>query len=115
MAAITCARAMGIVSSGSSSCHRVEMMKQIAAALILAVALAAVARTAPQDPQEQRPTFKSSIDLVPVDVCIVDKTGHPVTNLEAKDFSLTIDGRPRRIAPAQYIPAGRDSGPAEPV
>jgi VWFA-related protein len=115
MAAITCARAMGIVSSGSSRCHRVEMMKQIAAALILAVALAVVARTAPQDPQEQRPTFKSSIDLVPVDVSIVDKTGHPVTNLEAKDFSLTIDGRPRRIASAQYIPAGRDSGPAEPV
>src|SRR5262249_19931256 len=92
-----------------------DAMKQIAVAFAVAVFLAAVAHALPQDPQEQRPTFKASIDLVPVDVSIVDKTGHPVADLEAKDFVLTIDGRPRKIASAQYIPSGRDTEQAAPV
>jgi len=90
-------------------------MKQIAAVLGLVVAIVTVIRATPQNPQDQRPTFKASIDLVPVDVSVVDKTGHPVTSLEAKDFSLTIDGRPRKIASAQYIPSGRDIEPVAPV
>ena len=92
-----------------------DLMKHIGATLCLVVAIVVGAKSAPQDPQDQRPTFKASIDLVPVDVSIVDKTGHPVTSLEAKDFALTIDGRPRKIASAQYVPSGRGAEPAAPV
>jgi VWFA-related protein len=77
-----------------------------ATALLLACHLASTpqARSA-QDAQGQ-PTFRSSVDLVPVDVNIIDKTGRPVTALEAGDFVLTIDGKVRRIATAQYVAAG---------
>jgi VWFA-related protein len=80
-------------------------MKQLSSAFALACVLVTmVAAQSAQDPQP--PTFRSSVDLVPVDVNIVDRTGRPVTGLEAKDFVLTIDGRPRRIVSAEYVPAG---------
>jgi VWFA-related protein len=70
----------------------------------------------PQDPQQPAATFRSAVDLVPVDVNIIDKTGHPVTGLEAGDFVLTIDGKPRKVATAQYIAAGRETDrPAVPL
>ena len=60
--------------------------------------------------------FRSSVDLVPVDVNIVDRTGRPVGGLEAGDFVLAVDGRPRRIATAQYIPAAAaPTGPPAPT
>jgi VWFA-related protein len=73
-------------------------MKGLAAAL--SVALLALA----QDPQRPpRTTFKSNVDLVPVDVNVIDKTGRPVSDLTAGDFALSVDGKPRRIASAQFI------------
>ena len=87
----------------------------------LAVFAACVLLAAPQQPQQQEPqpprtTFKSAVDLVPVDVNVLDKTGRPVSDLEAADFTLTVDGRPRRIASAQFISIQRaiESAPAKP-
>jgi VWFA-related protein len=63
----------------------------------------------------QTPTFKSAVDLVPVDVSIVDKTGRPVRGLEASDFVLSIDGRPRKIESTQFISsASADPPPPTP-
>jgi VWFA-related protein len=56
----------------------------------------------------QTPTFKTAIDLVPVDVNVVDNTGRPVIGLNAADFTLSVDGRPRRIASAEYISATQE-------
>ena len=67
-----------------------------AAALLLALA-------ASQEPQPPRSTFRSTVDLVPVDVSVVDKNGRPVSDLTAADFTLAVDGKPRRIASAQFI------------
>ena len=53
------------------------------------------------------PTFKSTVDLVPVDVNVVDKNGRPVADLTAEDFTLAVDGKPRRIASAQFISVDR--------
>ena len=75
-------------------------MKPLAAALGLAL-LAAQAQEQP------KPTFKSAVDLVPVDVSVIDKNGRPVPDLEAGDFTLTVDGKPRRIASAQFIAVDR--------
>ena len=58
--------------------------------------------------QEPQPTFKSSVDLVPVDVNIVDRTGRPFADLTAQDFALKVDGKPRRIATAQFIAVTRN-------
>ena len=82
----------------------------------LAVALS-IALAASQDPQAPRTTFKSTVDLVPVDVNVVDKTGRPVSDLAADDFTLTVDGKPRRIASAQFISVQRaiETAPPKPM
>jgi VWFA-related protein len=77
---------------------------------IAAVALVMVSLMAALSAQEQPPqtTFRSSVDLVPVDVSVIDKTGRPVRELTAGDFVLNVDGKPRRIVSAEYISATRE-------
>ena len=58
---------------------------------------------ASQEPQPPRATFKSAVDLVPVDVSVVDRNGRPVPDLTARDFTLSVDGKPRQIASAEFI------------
>lgn len=99
-------------------------MKGFAAALSLALlalstveglALSGVAGpAAAQEQPAPRTTFRSTIDLVPVDVNVVDKNGRPVPDLAAGDFTLEVDGRPRRIASAQFISVDRGTETAPP-
>jgi hypothetical protein len=85
------------------------------AALVLALLALSAAQepAAPQPPQAPRSTFRSNVDLVPVDVNVVDRSGRPVSDLRAEDFTLAVDGRPRRIASAQFISVER-AMPSEP-
>jgi VWFA-related protein len=83
--------------------------------LIVVSAVAVLARTHAQEPQAQTPTFRSSVDLVPVDVSVIDKTGRPVRELTAGDFVLNVDGKPRRIVSAEFISASRDLSPTPPT
>src|SRR5689334_19550581 len=73
--------------------------------LLAASVIAATIGLAAQDPLSSPApqTFRSAVDLVPVDVNIVDGTGRPIADLTAQDFSLKVDGKPRRIASAQFI------------
>src|SRR5689334_2786643 len=66
--------------------------------------------------QAQRPTFKAGVDLVPVDVSVVDKDGRPVPDLTADDFVLSVDGRPRKVASAQFfsVPPATSDAPSTP-
>src|SRR6185436_11384038 len=88
-----------------------------AIALVLGVLAAAAQPVRAQTPAtDQKPTtFKSAIDLVPVDVSVVDKDGRPVEGLRAADFVLTVDGRPRTIGSAQYIATARDAVQPDPA
>jgi VWFA-related protein len=75
--------------------------------------LVASGQTPSQDPaQPAQPTFRSAVDLVPVDVNILDREGKPLPDLQASDFVLEVDGRPRRVASVQYVPSVRESKPA---
>ena len=47
--------------------------------------------------------FKSSVDVVQVDVSAIDGNGQPVTGLTAADFELRVDGRPRQITSVQFV------------
>jgi VWFA-related protein len=47
--------------------------------------------------------FKSSIDVVQVDVSAIDGNGRPITDLKADEFELRVDGRPRRITSVQFV------------
>ncbi len=86
-----------------------DLMKALAAALALVATTAVWAQNAPAPgPAQQPQTFKSSVDLVPVDVNVVDHNGRPIADLTAQDFSLKVDGKPRKIASAQFIAVTRD-------
>src|SRR5262245_26293586 len=84
--------------------HSCAATPAFALAVIAGFAVAAAAQPAPQ----QAPAFKSSVDLVPVDVSVIANDGKPVAGLVATDFTLTVDGRPRRIASAEFVSAVRD-------
>lgn len=62
--------------------------------VLWAFAAAAVA-IAPQ--QEQRPVFRSGVDLVPVTVTVTDQQGRPVANLTQSDFRVFEDNKERPI------------------
>jgi VWFA-related protein len=82
---------------------------KLLAALVASLVVSAAAQTAtPTQEPQPKPTFKSSVDLVPVDVNVLDRTGRPVADLTAQDFSLKVDGKSRRIATAQFIAVTRN-------
>ena len=56
--------------------------------------------------QEQRPAVRSAIAGVLIDVTVLDKDGHPVTDLTAPDFAIVEDGKPQRIVSATLIRGG---------
>lgn len=45
----------------------------------------------------QAPTFRAAVDLVPVDVQVLDRAGHPVHGLTAADFTVKDNGRAQTI------------------
>ena len=71
-------------------------------------------------PAQQAPTFRSGIELIEVDATVIDGDGNPIPDLQAADFSVTVDGSRAsscrrsssrsglpRVAPARPIPRGK--------
>ena len=56
------------------------------------------------------PVFKSGVELVAVDVRVTDRNGRSVGDLTPGDFTVTIDGKPRRVVSADFVTA--KEGPA---
>ena len=54
-------------------------------------------------PQQQPPRFKSSVEVTPVDVTVVDDHGQPIRDLTPADFTVRIDGNQRRVVSAEWI------------
>lgn len=53
--------------------------------------------------QAPRPTFRSGVDLVAVDVQVVDRDGKPLPALTPADFDVRIDGRKRAVISADLV------------
>jgi VWFA-related protein len=75
----------------------------VAAAAALVMSDRMAAQQAAQQPAastRQRPaaTFRSSIDLVTINVVVRDKNGNIVRGLTRDDFSITEDGQPQKIS-----------------
>ncbi len=66
----------------------------------LLASIVAIGLAAQQPPP---PTFKAGVEVVRIDVSVVDRTGQPVDNLTAGDFTVTVDGKPRTIVSAQFL------------
>jgi len=72
-------------------------MNRIALPLVFACAASLVAQ------QPSSPVFRSGIDLISVDATVVTQDGDPIAGLEPSDFTVTVDGQPRRVVLAQYV------------
>jgi len=72
-----------------------SIRRAVLAALITAV-FSAGART--YQPPRPQPTFRSISTLVPLDVRVLDRDGHPITDLKQSDFTVLEDGVVQNIA-----------------
>jgi VWFA-related protein len=76
-------------------------------AALLGYAATVVAQTTPAGPprsdQDAARPFRVSVDVVAVDVQVVDRDGKPVPDLGPEKFSVTINGRRRRVVSAERI------------
>src|SRR6185369_17227254 len=71
-----------------------NMRRSILASFLISVLIA----SAQQAPAPQGPTtFKSTVQLVVIDVTAKDKSGNPIEGLTEKDFTITEDGKPQEI------------------
>jgi VWFA-related protein len=81
---------------------RIPARRIAAAAVVFAAAIALPEGMGAQQPAapRQRPaaTFRSSIDLVTINVVVRDKNGNIVRGLTRDDFSITEDGQPQTIS-----------------
>jgi hypothetical protein len=74
------------------------------AGAMLALALAAIleGQSTPQTTEPQA-TFRSSIELLAVDVSVLDKDGRPVSTLAPADFDVEVGGERRPVVRAEFI------------
>ena len=74
--------------------------------VVLGTAVGLAAQSQPQSQTQtptQQPVFRSGVDLVTVDVLVVDKDGRPIPELKAEDFTVAVDGKPRRITSVERL------------
>ena len=50
----------------------------------------------------EQPTFRSRVELIRLDVTVVDREGRPLRDLRPDEFTVTLDGAPRRVKFAQF-------------
>lgn len=62
-----------------------------------AVALLAVVSGQEPQPASSGQTFTSGTSIVAVDVRVVDRLGHPITDLAQEEFTILEDGQPQQI------------------
>ncbi len=65
-----------------------------------------------QTSQEQ-PTFRSGVEIIEIDVSVIDGRGRQIVDLAPDEFTVTVDGDPRRVEQAQFVSL-RPAEPADP-
>ena len=56
---------------------------------------------------DQRPTFRTSTELVSIDVQVVDREGGPVEGLRPDQFEVFVDGKRRPVSQLEFVRANR--------
>jgi hypothetical protein len=67
------------------------------------LAQAAPQQQSQQQPQEQSQRIRVTVEVVPIDVQVIDRTGQPVPALGPEKFTVTINGKRRRVVSAEQI------------
>ncbi len=65
--------------------------------------------------QSTRPSFKTGVQLVRIDVSVLDGKRQPVRGLQAADFTVLEDGQPRPIRSFQAVDAAATPPPIAPM
>ena len=65
--------------------------------------------------QSQQPTFRGGVELIEVDVRVIDGQGNPVPDLEAPEFTVTVDDEERRIVSVKFVAVGDPPDPSSTV
>ena len=55
---------------------------------------------------QQPPVFRSTVDLIAVDVQVMDGDGNPIGQLNPNQFDVSINGKHRRVVSAQFVRHG---------
>lgn len=79
----------------------------IATATVLSLAGSPVLSSQQAQPA---PTFKTRVDLLTLQASVLDKKGQPVKDLQESDFSVTVEGKARKVLFARYRGAGDPAG-----
>ena len=72
--------------------------------LVLVVAAGVVSAQEPSAPPQ---TFRSRLDVLTVEASVRDAAGKPITDLQPSDFTVRIDGQPRKVLTSRLY--GHDS------
>ena len=83
-------------------CVALVVSRLSAPSLCLATIGACTVLLTAQQPPAGPPLFRSGIELLPVDVSVLDGAGRAVPDLQADDFVVTLDGRPRTVRFARF-------------
>jgi VWFA-related protein len=81
--------------------RRTPLVRVLAVVCLGTLRLFALAQ--PPAPQTPPLTFRSNVDLLTIETSVRDRRGAPVPDLQASDFTVAIDGRPRKVVSAQFF------------
>jgi VWFA-related protein len=107
-------------STGGRAAHTTGVAESFTRRLSIGAALAALCLLAPRGLAQSQPTFRSTVDLLTIETSVRDKGGQPVPDLQASDFTVTIDGKTRKVVSSVFFKTdvtvgGRVTGGAAPA
>ena len=70
-------------------------------AVLLAMGVIALSVTVATAPQ--RTVFRSTVDVIAVDVQVVDRDGNPIERIRPEAFEVSINGQRRKVQSAQFL------------
>jgi VWFA-related protein len=83
---------------------------EIVSLCVFSVLCASVVAQQLQEP----PRFRSSVEVTSLDVTVVDDRGRPLVDLKPEDFTVRIDGNPRKVVSAEWISLVTDTSAPPP-
>jgi VWFA-related protein len=97
-----------------------EAVKGVAVLMAIAIAMTGGRPSARAVTPGQTPLFRSTVDLVAVDVQVVSREGEPISGLGIDDFEVTLNGHLRRIISVDFlkkepVPPADAGGPELPI
>ncbi len=82
--------------------------------LAVAATTAAIAIGVSAQAPKQPPVFRSAVEVTSLDASVVDNRGQPITDLSSDEFTVQIDGAPRRVVSAEFVSLVPDGANAPP-